>query len=181
MSKVVKEMMIGEIESQLGDCRDLVVLDTSKLDAISTNKIRLQLMQKGIQFLGVKNSLARLALKKAGIEATGSILKGPSTLVWGGEDVVGLSREIAEWVKKVDKVQIKGGFVDGQGVSPEGVEEISKGPSRLELIGQLVGLVLSPGAQLAGALLGPGGTLCGQLKAMSEKDGEGQEEGGDAA
>lgn len=176
MSKLVKEMMIDEIKSQLGDRRDLVILDTSKLDAITDNQMRLELRKKGINLLGVKNSLARLALKQNGIESPDGILEGPSTLVWGGEDIVGLSREMADWAKKIDKIEIKGGFVDGQGVNSQGVEEISKGPSRLELIGQIAGLVLSPGARLAGALLGPGGTISGQLKALSEK-----EEGGDAA
>ena len=98
------------------------------------------------------------------------VLSGPSTLVWGGEDIVGLSREMADWAKKIDKIEISGGVVDGQGVNAREIVDISKGPSRLELIGQIAGLLLSPGARLAGALLGPGGTISGQLKALSEKD-----------
>lgn len=176
MSKAVKEMMIGEIRSELGDRKDLIILDVSKMDAITQNQMRLALQKKGVTLLGVKNTLARLALKDAGLEVPDGSLNGPSTLVWGGEDIVGLSREMAEWAKKIDKIAIKGGVVDGQGVDSQGVEDISKGPSRLELIGQIAGLLLSPGAKLAGALLGPGGTISGQLKAMSEK-----EEGGDAA
>lgn len=177
MSKPVKEMIIRDIRSGLGDRKDLLVLDVSQMTAFSQNQLRLDLAKKGVTLLGVKNSLARLALKESGFQSIDEILNGPTTLVWGGEDIVGLSREMAEWAKKIDKMSIKGGVVDGQGVTPDAVESISKGPSRLELIGQIAGLLLSPGAQLAGALLGPGGKISGALKAISE----GKEEGGDAA
>ncbi|WP_437192821.1 50S ribosomal protein L10 [Planctomicrobium sp. SH527] len=180
MSKPVKEMIVREIRTELGDRRDLVVLDVSKLDAITQNNLREELRKKGVSLLGVKNTLARLALKDAGLDVSGVSFDGPTTLAWGTEDVVGLSREITEWAKKFDKLAIKGGVVDGQGVDSQGVDEISKGPSRLELIGQIAGLLLSPGAKLAGALLGPGGTISGQLKAMSEEEEDGKEDG-DAA
>lgn len=177
MSKPVKEMIIRDIRAGLGDRKDLLVVDVSQMTAFSQNQLRLDLAKKGYTLLGVKNSLARLALKESGFHAVDAILDGPSTLIWGGEDVVGLSREIAEWAKKIEKMSIKGGVVDGQGVDSAAVESISKGPSRLELIGQIAGLVLSPGARLAGALLGPGGKISGAVKAMSEE----KEEGGDAA
>ncbi|WP_437228966.1 50S ribosomal protein L10 [Planctomicrobium sp. SH661] len=177
MSKPVKEMIIRDIRSGLGDRKDLLVLDVSQMTAFSQNQLRLDLAKKGLTLLGVKNSLARLALKESGFHSVDEILNGPSTLVWGGEDIVSLSREMSEWAKKIDKMSIKGGVVDGEGVSSEAVDSISKGPSRLELIGQISGLLLSPGARLAGALLGPGGKISGALKAMSEE----KEEGGDAA
>ncbi|SFH58820.1 50S ribosomal protein L10 [Planctomicrobium piriforme] len=181
MSKPVKEMIIREIRAELGSRKDLLMLDVSKMDAIAQNQLRETLRKKGVTLLGVKNSLAKLALKESGIDVSESILSGPTTLVWGSEDIVGLSREMTEWAKKIEKMSIKGGVVDGQGVNSDGVEEISKGPSRLELIGQIAGLLLSPGAKLAGALLGPGGTISGQLTALSEKGEDEAKEGGDAA
>lgn len=177
MSKPVKEMIVRDIRAELGDRKDLLVLDVSQMTAFSQNKLRLDLAKKGMKVLGVKNSLARLAFKESGFESVDAILQGPSAIVIGGEDVVALSREMSDWAKKIEKLAIKGGVVDGQGVGPDGVESISQGPSRLELIGQISGLLLSPGAQLAGALLGPGGRISGALKTMSEEKAE----GGDAA
>ena len=177
MSKPVKEMIIRDIKAGIGDRKDLLVVDVSKMTALSQNQLRLDLAKKGLTLLGVKNSLARLALKDSGFQSVDGIFDGPSTLVWGGEDIVGLSREIADWTKKIEKMEIRGGIVDGQGVNSEAVESISKGPSRLELIGQIAGLILSPGSRLAGALLGPGGKISGAVQAMSEE----KEEGGDAA
>lgn len=176
MSKPIKEMIVRDIRAKLADRKDLIVLDVSQMNAFAQNELRLSAAKKGLTLLGVKNSLARLALKAQGFSAVDELLDGPSTLVWGGEDIVGLAREITEWAKSNERMTIKGGVVDGQGVNAESVETISKGPSRLELIGQISGLILSPGARLAGALLGPGGRISGALKTMSEG-----KESGDAA
>lgn len=174
MSKTVKNMVIGEIRNRLGDCDQLLVLDASRLDAVTDNQFRMALQEKGIQLLQVKNTLACHALEDRKIEGLRDVLQGPSTLVWGGEDIVALSKEMAQWAKKIEPLQIKGGALEGKAIDATGVEKLSKSPSRLELIGQIAGQLLSPGARLAGALLGPGGTICGQLKAMSESDEEGE-------
>jgi large subunit ribosomal protein L10 len=50
------------------------------------------------------------------------------------------------------------------------VDALSKSPSREELLGRVVTLILSPGAQLAAALLGSGGTVAGQIKSIADKE-----------
>ncbi len=168
MSKLVKQMVIDEIQQRLGDTTEVLVVDSSKLDAVTDNRLRMSLREKGISLLQVKNSLARKALQNNGVGDVDEVLAGPSTLVWGGEDIVALSKEIAQWAKQIEPLQIKGGAVEGQVIDAKGVVDLSKSPGRLELISMIAGQLLSPGARLAGALLGPGGTICGQLKTMSE-------------
>lgn len=182
MSKQVKTMVIDQIRQDLGDHRDLLVVDASALDGVTANRVRLALQAKGVTLMGVKNALASRALEDLGVTGLDAILAGPSTLVWGGEDIVQLSKEIAKWAKDVDKLKIKGGAVDGQVLDAKGVDELSKSPGRLELLSQIAGLLLSPGARLAAALLGPGGKVSGQLAKMSEGAEESPgAEAGDAA
>ena len=170
MSRQIKDMLIEEIQSRIGDVRDMLVVDCSEMDAVSANKWRLSLRDANISVLTVKNSIARSALDRLGVEGLGDVLAGPSSLVWGGDDVVALSKEITKWAKDVEGLKIKGATVEGQGLDASGVEALSKSPGRAELIGQLAGLMLAPGRQLAGALQGPGGQLAGCLKAIA--DGE---------
>ncbi len=170
MSKYIKEMIASDVRSRLGETQELLVVDSSRIDAITTNRLRLDLREKEITLLAVKNSLARMALNEAGISALDPILAGPSALVWGGEDIVALSKEMAKWAKEIDGLEIKGGTVDGTTLSASDVDALSKSPGRLELIGQIAGLALSPGGRLAGALLGPGGKVSGQVKKHSERD-----------
>jgi large subunit ribosomal protein L10 len=172
MSKIVKTMVIDEIKSRLGDCRDLLVVDTSLMDGVSNNKMRLALEQKGVSLMAVKNAIAACALKQLGVHGLEGVLAGPSVLVWGGEDIVQLSKEIAKWAKDVKdkKFQIKGGAVDGQVLDAKGVDDLSKSPGRPELLSLIAGLILGPGGRLAAALLGPGGKLAGQVKKLAGDD-----------
>jgi len=168
MSKVVKEMVMDEMTKRLGECRDLLVVDVSGISGVTANELRIALQAKGISLLGVRNSLARKVLKGEDGPDLGEVLQGPSTFAIGGEDIVALSKEISQWAKQIEKLEIKGGTVDGQVVDAAGVDSLSKSPSRLELISQISGLLLSPGASLSGALLGAGGKLAGQIKKISE-------------
>lgn len=178
MSKVVKQMVMDEVQKRLDGARDLLVVDVSKMDALSANRLRLDLRKQNIQMLGVKNTLARNVLGDAGT-ALASTLTGPSWLVWGSADVVALSREIQQWADKIEHFQVKGGVVEGTPLDAEGVKQLSKSPSREELLSMIVGQILSPGANIAAALLGPGATLASQMKTIYENEGAG-ESGGEA-
>jgi len=181
MSKRIKELLVTDLQQRIGDTSEMLVVDSSRLDAISDNRFRLGLREKDIRVLTVKNSMALRALHSTEITALDPILAGPSSLVFGGEDIVSLSKEIAAWAKEFggDLLEIKGGMLEGTTLSSSDVDELSKSPSREELIAQIVGLLLSPGASIAGSLLGPGGLVAGSLEAMA--DGEDSEETEDAA
>jgi large subunit ribosomal protein L10 len=172
MSKAVKGLMMNEIRQQLGESRDMLVLNTSKLDGVTDNKFRLALQKKGIQILQVKNSLARRALADSGVTTLDHALTGPSTLVWGGEDIVALSKELATWAKQIKELEVKGGTADGQAIDAQGFESLSKSPGRAELLSQISGLLLSPGARLSSQLLGAGGKVAGQIKTLADKEEE---------
>ena len=105
MSKLVKEMVISELQKRLGANPDMLVIDSSKLDALSNNKLRLKLHEKGITILNVKNTLANKALGELGVTALTPFLKGPSALVFGGPDMVALSINHAEQAGVGDKVK----------------------------------------------------------------------------
>jgi large subunit ribosomal protein L10 len=172
MSKRIKNMLAEDLRQRLGGCRDMLVVDNSRLDGVSGTNLRLKLRKQNIRMLGVKNSLARKVLAEMGLDGLGTFLSGPSTLVYGGPDIVALSKEVAKWAKDLEALQIKGGIVDGTAVNPAEVDALSKSPSREELLGKIVMLALSPGAQLAALLAGAGGTVAGQIKAIAEKEPE---------
>ena len=181
MSRRIKEMLIEDVGSRLKGVKDILVVDASKLDGVTANKLRLSMRKKKITALGVRNKLGRVALKNVGMTSLDPLLEGPSTLVWGGEDIVALSKEIAQWVKEIEPLKIKGGTTEGATLSKETVEELAKSPGRKELIGQIVAAMLSPGAELAGALLGPGRKLASQIEKISEKEESAKEESATAA
>jgi large subunit ribosomal protein L10 len=181
MSKYVKELIIDDVHARLGDARDVVIIDSSALDPITDHEFRGKIRNAGIKMLTVKNTLARKALERNGAQGIDKILAGPSTIIYGGEDVVALSKIVVKVTKDYEKIAIKGGVSEGTPLNSDAVTALSKSPGRLELISQIVGQILSPGANLAGALLGPGGKLAGIVKTIEEKHGGGDEPSSEAA
>ena len=173
MSKQVKDMVIADLKQRLQGTRDLIVVDVSKLDGHTTTNLRVKLRAKNIHVLAVKNSLARQALGSLGVAGLDPYLEGPSALVYGGQDIVALAREIVKSVKDAQKLEIKGGTLDGgTSLNAKQVDELSKSAGREELLGRVLMLIRSPGGRIAGSLLGPGGKLAGQVKSIAEKEGE---------
>lgn len=170
MSKYVKGMMIDIIANRLEGTADYVVVDASKLDAITNNKFRMSLRQSGIQMMAVKNALAINALAKNGIEATKDVFNGPCSIVWGSGDIVELAKEISKWSKELEPLEIRGGAVDGQSIDADSVEQWSKAKGRLETIADIAGCLVGPGSELAGAMVGPSGELASQIEQVSEGD-----------
>jgi large subunit ribosomal protein L10 len=178
MSKYVKELMMDQLRSDLDGSRSLLVLDLKDLDAIAEHGLRRDLRKKSIRLRVLKNSLARRVFSDMGMDGLARFLKGPSAIVWGGEGITELAKEVSAQVKTLKKPEIKGGAVEGVVVGPEQVDDITKLPSREVLIGQVIGLLLGPARETLALLSSPSSTLVGQLEALAKKQGGGGE--GDA-
>jgi large subunit ribosomal protein L10 len=171
MSKYVKELMMDQLKSDLDGSRSVLILDFKGLDAISENKLRLDLRKKKIRLRALKNSLARRVFADMGLGGLDRFLSGPSVAVWGGDGVAELAKEISDQVKKLKKPEIKGGAVDGVVIGPAQVEDITRLPSREALIGRIVGLALAPAQRVVALANAPASGLLGQLKALAEPEG----------
>lgn len=170
MSKLVKNMMISDLQAELGETREVLVVDVSKLTGVATNKWRLDLQKKQIRVVGVRNAVAGKALADIGLTGIRDVLRGPSAIVFGGDDIVSLAKEITAAVKTMTTLQIKGGAIGSTSLSAEDVDQLSKSPGRAELLSQIAGLIRSPGGRLAGAIQGPGGRLAGCVKTIADKE-----------
>lgn len=171
MSKYVKEIMMDQLKGELDGARSLLILDLKGLDAISETQLRSDLRKKEIRLKVLKNNLAGRVFEEMGLAGLRQFLSGPSVVAWGGAGVAELAKEISGHVKKLKKPEIKGGAVEGTIIGPSQVDDITKLPSREELIGRVVQLALSPVQRVVSLANAPASGLLGQLKAIAEKDG----------
>jgi len=120
--------------------------------------------------LVVKNSLASRATEGTPLNIAFGDGDGSLAVVWGGEDFVSLAKEMVDIHKKpeFEKCQPKGGVMDGEKLTAERVQEVSKWPGRKQQLSLLMGQILAPGANLLSQINAPGGLLQSQLKKKSE-------------
>lgn len=172
MSKFVKNLIVDQIKKELAEIQDCVLVNVIGLDAEESGKLRDRLHEKNIHIRVVKKSLAVRATEGTSLAPAFDGIGGSVAVCWGGSDFVSMVKEIVE----VDNDQNNfeafaacGGVLDGEALTPAAVAEISKWPTREEVLSTLVGQLLGPGATLAAQLIGPGGTLAAQI---SEIDGD---------
>lgn len=177
MSKYLKNLVAQDIRGRLESVEDALLVSVVGLDVNQTVVLRKDLREKDIHLLAVKNSLAQRATEGTPLSTALEGAEGTLAIVWGGEDFISLTKEIArlDADSSFEAFRARGGVMDGEKLSAERVREISKWPSRTEQLSILSGQILSPGAKISAALLGPGAVIAGQIK---EKAGDGDESEG---
>jgi large subunit ribosomal protein L10 len=172
MSKYLKNLITDDIKKRLDGVSDLLLVDIAGLEANKNVELRKTFREKNIHLFLVKNSLARRATEGTSLAPAFEGIEGSAAVVWGGEDVISLAKEITRLAKEkgYEKLIPKGGVMDGLKLSGDDVAKVSKWPSRTEQLSLLVGQILSPGAKLASQLLGPGGKLASQVKKKGEEE-----------
>jgi len=173
MSKFVKEMITKDLRTRLDGVEDALLIDVIGLKNDKNVALRQRLRKKNIHLLVVKNSLARRAAEGTRLERAFESAQGTMALVWGGEDIISLAKEVTQITedKAYEQVKPKGGVMDGQPLAAEQIKAISKWPSRKEQLSILSGQILSVGAKLSSQLLSGGSKLASQIKKKSEEEG----------
>jgi large subunit ribosomal protein L10 len=181
MSKLIKQMEMNDLRRTFDGVRDLAVLSTEKLSAQGEYTFRSALRKKGIRLKVVKNSLARRVFRELNLSVPDDspYWQKQTMLAWGGTSISGLTRDIdAELTnpkagtlykeKDKEKVTRKGAIADGQPLEWKQAREM---PTREELLGQIVSMIIGPGGAIAACLDGPGAMLASQLATLAEKEG----------
>ncbi len=158
-----KQQVVKGLVAELRSAKTLVVADYRGLTVEQDTKLRVDLRKAGITYKVVKNTLASIAAKDAGLEGLAPMLAGPSAIAYSTTDEVAPAKVLKEFADKNDKYKIRGGVMNGSMLSLDEVKALAAIPPKDVLYAKVVFTLISPITKLAMV-----------LAAIAEKQGEGQ-------
>ena len=166
MAQHVKELMLKELEERFGNIQQTgcVVVGYQGMKADEARRLRQEARRQSSQVMVVKNSLFALALDHLGVAGVGEMLAGPSAVVHG-PSAVEAARAADAMAKACPAVQLRGAYVDGQVLGPDGVRKLARIPDRETL---LAGALMAPLRRLAAGLLSKPRALMSILDQMKQ-------------
>jgi len=162
MAKVeLKKPIVEEISAGIKDAKSVVLVDYRGLTVEQDTKLRKELRENGVVYKVYKNTMMNFAFQGTEFEGLAPYLEGPSAMAYSNEDATAPARILCNFAKTADKLEVKGGVVEGTVYDAEGIKAVSAIPSREVLLGRLFGSMQSPITNMARV-----------LNQIAEKNGE---------
>lgn len=169
VAKPEKVALVAELTDKFKRGQGIVVADYRGLNVKEMTELRTKLREVGVELQVAKNTLVLRAAQGAEVEGMEELLTGPTVLAYGYDDPVIAAKVMSEFARSNDKLEIKGGVVEGRVIDSEGVKALSELPSREELIAQVLRGFQAPISGLANVLQGTIRKLVYALEAVRQK------------
>ncbi|HBA64000.1 MAG TPA: 50S ribosomal protein L10 [Lachnospiraceae bacterium] len=153
MAKVeLKQPIVEAIAADIKDAASVVLVDYCGLTVEQDTALRKQLREAGVIYKVYKNTLMKRAFEGTEYAGLDEFLEGPSAIAISKDDATAPARILCKFAKDAKALELKAGVVEGTVYGTEGLTELSKIPSRDELISKLLGSLQSPITNLARVL-----------------------------
>ena len=166
---LVKEAKVSEIREKVSAACAIVLTEYRGLKVKEIEQLRNNCRKKGIEYVVLKNSLAKRAVKDSSYEPLSDYLVGPTGIAFGPDDPVALAKTLIEFSKEHKDLKVKAGSIKGEVLMQDGLVQVSNLPPKEVLLAQLLGGLSSPMTSLVNVLVGPLRGLVCALKAISEQ------------
>jgi len=174
MRRADKEQSVKNLHGKFGAARAAIIADFSGLSVVEMNSLRKQIREGDMEFLVVKNTLAKLALEGTDMEEIKGRMEGINAFALTEDDPVVLAKTIYSFAKEHEALKIKFGYlsVGKQNLSAEQVSELAKIPPRDVLIARFVGALGSTRLRLVNGFAGIARKFVFSLEAVRVKKEE---------
>jgi large subunit ribosomal protein L10 len=169
-----KRQIIEELQETFSRASIGILTDYRGLTTAELNDLRRKFREVKVEYKIVKNTLALIAAKNAGLEHTADAFHGPMAVAFGYGEIPDAAKVLTEHIRGTkSNMSIKGGFLVDRMLSADDVETLARLPSRAVLISQVMAGIQSPISGLVNVLAAPirgmMQVLRGRIKQMEGK------------
>lgn len=153
MNREQKKLEIVNLAERLDRAKALIFAGYRGLKVAEMTELRSRLHKGHSTFKVVKNRLMKRILKERGLQHLEGYFTDPTALASSETDPVIPAKILVEFAKGSDKLQVKGGFLDGRVLSRQEVEALARTPSREVLLARALGSMQAPATNMVGVLV----------------------------
>jgi large subunit ribosomal protein L10 len=169
LTKDQKKVRVAQYVDLFKKSQGIVLAEYGGLAMPGMNTLRDKVREAEGEVHVVKNTLAALALREAGLSIPEEAIAGSTLIAFGVSDVVGIAKAVVDAAKASEFVRIKGGFLSGKMLTDADVKTLAALPPLPQIRAQLAGLLKAPAGKIAGVLSAPARNVVGVCKAYSQK------------
>lgn len=145
--------IVSELTEKMERSQLAVVADYRGFSVAELSALRARLRESGAEIIVAKNTLLRLAARNTGRESLESFLEGPTAVAFGYDDVAKVAKVLLEASRATPKaLKVKGGMLGTSQLQADGLEEVTRLPSREQALAQVVGGIAAPVAGVVGVI-----------------------------
>lgn len=153
MAKVeLKQPIVQAIAEDVKDATSVVLVDYRGLTVAEDTALRKELRDAGIIYKVCKNTMMKRAFEGTDFAQLDEYLDGPNAIAISKDDATAPARILCKFAKNAKALELKAGVIEGTVYDVDGLTELSKIPSREELLSKLLGSLQSPITNLARVL-----------------------------
>jgi len=168
MDRNQKEASVEELDGIFANAGSVVMAHYTGMTVAEMTELRAKLREQGGTFKVVRNRLAKIALQGKPGEGAADLFAGPVAIAYS-EDFVAAPKVLVDFAKSNDKLVILGGFMDEEVFDSQGIDALSKMPTREELLATIAARLTGQASQVAQRVMAPGQNLAGAIAVIQEK------------
>jgi large subunit ribosomal protein L10 len=170
ITKERKNELVAQYSEWVGRSKALVLTQYVGLTMKDIDNLRVKVRENGGEFHIIKNTLAKLAFEQAGFAVPENQFEGSTAVVFAYTDAPAMAKTVMEFARTSEFLKVKGGFLEKQPLTPEGVKALAELPPLPVVRAQLLGTLLAPASKLVRTLAEPGRMIAAVIKAHAEPE-----------
>ncbi len=133
-----KKELVKRLHKQLTDAEISILIDYKGIDVENISRLRADLRNADVTMEVVKNTILLRASEKTDSALLKDFFSGPNAIVLSENDPVAPAKILVNFAKDNENLEIKAGTLNGTLLDVDAIKQLSKMPSRDELLGQFV-------------------------------------------
>lgn len=145
--------LVAELADKMERSQLAVVADYRGFTVAELGALRAKLRESGAEMIVAKNTLLRLAARNVGKEGIEPTLEGPTAIVFAYDDVSKVAKVLLDASRATPKaLTVKGGLLGTSEIRADGLDAVTRLPTREQALAQIVGGVSAPVAGVVGVI-----------------------------